>query len=378
MRWLWLLCAAGIAYGSLYPFAFDRALPEHGVLAELLASLSSRPSRGDLVSNLVLYLPFGLVGMLALTPTRSAAISIAIVTLCGGAESLGLEILQLLDRARGASLWDWATNVLSTAAGATSALAIRRERLEWFRDIAIRDRFALLLVACWFAYRLAPWVPTLDLAHVKQAVKALRDADSLQVGTCLRLTVAWLVVQIGWRTGFLRPPHRLVLPALACATACAPVALVGRTLRVEDFLAIALAFALQTVLAPSRRSTLAVLVGHALTLLAVQLEPFRFTNEAQPFSWIPFSGILQGSREVGVFAVFEKFFLYGVAIWLPVRLGSRLAVTTTVVAACTLATELLQTRLAGRTPEIGEPLIAVFAGLMCGALRMAPRYRAAP
>ena len=63
---LWILAALGIAYGSLFPFGFGKAWPEEGLIAHLGGTLRVLPSRGDLLSNFVLYLPFGLFGALAL------------------------------------------------------------------------------------------------------------------------------------------------------------------------------------------------------------------------------------------------------------------------------------------------------------------------
>ena len=57
----WLL-AAGITYGSVFPFTFGPATSE--AWSQLL-DLSRPTSRGDLLGNIVLFLPFGYAGVMA-------------------------------------------------------------------------------------------------------------------------------------------------------------------------------------------------------------------------------------------------------------------------------------------------------------------------
>lgn len=363
---LWLLVAAGIVYGSLYPFSFGKELPEGGLLAALLASLSAFPSRGDLVSNLVLYLPFGMVGALAMRERRSPAARLAVVIGAGAALSCSVECAQLFAVDRNTSAVDVLINVLSTAGGAVFGAMLRPKRLSVSGRFAVRDAMALVLVASWLAYRLAPFVPTLDLQHVKDALKGLRDGG-FSLATFARVSVAWLVVGIALRSGLTRAP-RLALPLLAFATALAPLLIVRHALRIEDFAAAGAAWAFWTFVPPSRAASGLVLALHLLAITGIQLAPFDFAGPSHAFHWIPFAGYLEGSLETGVFAIFEKFFLYGAAVWLPFRLGKPLWPVAFAVAGALLVTELLQTQIPGRSAELADPLLALLAAAVCAGL----------
>ncbi|MBI5852713.1 MAG: VanZ family protein [Planctomycetes bacterium] len=364
---LWLLVAAGIAYGSLYPFDFDKPLLEGGFVAALRESLLAFPSRGDLLSNLVLYLPFGMVGALALRGTGSRAQAFALVLGAGALLSCAVESVQLFVVDRNTSAFDVALNLASTAVGAIFGFALQPERFAFAARLGVRDRMALVLAASGIAYRLAPFVPTLDLQHVKDAVKAVL-AGGFSPSTFLRYTVAWLVVGIALRTGFARV-RRHALPITGLAVACAPLFITRIGIRIEEFAAVGVATAFWRFVPAGRATSGLVLALHYLVIAGAQLWPFDFAGPAHEFRWVPFAGYLHGSRETGVFSIFEKFFLYGVAVWLPVRLGKPLWPVAFAVAGVLLVTEFLQTQMPGRSAELADPLLALIAAALCSALR---------
>ena len=63
-RWLTFGVVALILYGSLFPFGFDASLARD-LLALITGLHFAGTSRGDVVANLLLYLPLGLVLMIA-------------------------------------------------------------------------------------------------------------------------------------------------------------------------------------------------------------------------------------------------------------------------------------------------------------------------
>jgi hypothetical protein len=100
-----------------------------------------------------------------------------------------------------------------------------------------------------------------------------------------------------------------------------------------------------------------------LGLIVVQgLAPFKFAAAPSAFSWIPFVGFFDMVWQTGVQVISEKFFWYGTAIWLMLETGLRAWVAIALVAATLLLIEIAQTWLPGRTAEITDPLLAIFAG----------------
>jgi len=83
-----------ILYGSFCPFEFSVPAEGVGALQTFINSVGSRPGRGDLIVNVVLYLPFGFFFVLGFT-RRWAAVPLGV--LCGAALSLLVELTQYYD-----------------------------------------------------------------------------------------------------------------------------------------------------------------------------------------------------------------------------------------------------------------------------------------
>ena len=101
---MWLLTAFVVAYGSLYPF---RLVIGPGARAERLAEFWTSfelGSRGDVLGDIVLFVPFGLLGILALR-TRSLAV-VALGTVFGFALQLGQVLIRGRIPALGDVLWN--------------------------------------------------------------------------------------------------------------------------------------------------------------------------------------------------------------------------------------------------------------------------------
>ena len=120
-RWLTLATILLILYGSLFPFRFS-SLREVDVWGLITGLGFARTSRGDVVANLLLYIPLGMCLMLAWpqrwTRTRGFIWAVALGTLL----SLLVELLQVHASSRVSSLTDLVLNAAGTAIGALGAI----------------------------------------------------------------------------------------------------------------------------------------------------------------------------------------------------------------------------------------------------------------
>ncbi len=66
MTYLWYVTAALIAYGSLYPFQFAAPADNDSLFHILMAGDKHPASLADILGNIVLFVPYGLTGILAL------------------------------------------------------------------------------------------------------------------------------------------------------------------------------------------------------------------------------------------------------------------------------------------------------------------------
>ena len=127
-RWLWLWFAVFIVYGTTIPFQFDTdRTAVRGRVEALSWNPLTRPdgrrvSIPDTVQNVMLFLPFGVLGALAAAPRSTLNVRrIVWVTMAAAGLSLAVEALQLLTVDRVASISDVAANTLGGCVGAVVA-----------------------------------------------------------------------------------------------------------------------------------------------------------------------------------------------------------------------------------------------------------------
>jgi len=210
-RVLSVLCvvyALLLVYASLMPFDLTASPDWHD---RQLARLSQywpfgpqRASRADMLSNLVLYVPLGLLAATRLTlgNNRSRALAaLAATAVCAGV-SLLIECGQVFSLSRVASATDLLMNAVGGAAGAvTGALwgadgwrrvtsDIRRLRVE--RPTPVLVVLMLLLLA---ADALYPLRPTLDLSTIARNVRNSTVAPS--EGFARHRWHHWVVTRVG-------------------------------------------------------------------------------------------------------------------------------------------------------------------------------------
>lgn len=319
-RWLWLWFAVFIVYGTTIPFEFaaDRAAVRTRIEAlswnPLTRPDGRRVSIPDTVQNVMLFLPFGALGVLAAAPRRALNLRrILWVTALAGGLSLTVEALQLLTVDRVASISDVVAN---TIGGCVGAIVTERGRSRLRRALSrighapamasaatypVMVAGAVLLISAW-----QPFDVTLDVSGVAGKVRGLLS-DPWQFGPLTdegsafmlyALTTAalahWLRDARVGRPGFTAG---VTLTAVALALELSQIFISSRTpsgwdagIRVSGVVCAALVAPI-----PGDRYRalpwMGVLV--ALTVVAASIEllsPFQVVDIRQPFSWFPFLG----------------------------------------------------------------------------------------
>ncbi len=206
---------------------------------------------------------------------------------------------------------------------------------------------ALLLAACWVLYQLFPFLPHRGAPRL---LTTWRWIDALAMFAAV-LALARIVDVLGGT--LLR--RRITLAALT-TLALLRTLLYTRNFTVAELFGAALAFALVWWI-PIRASLAAGLLGMVVFLQG--LDPFRFSEAAQSFSWLPFGASFGAEWEPGLVVLLGKLFMYGALLWLIWEAGVRLAVAAAAVAALLTTIEVVQIYMPGRTPEITDPVIAM-------------------
>lgn len=358
-RTILLLLAVAIGfilYGSLHPFAFNPLPSGAGPFAAAAEAWPVvRANRGDVLANLLLYLPVGLL-LAALLPGRAGA-QLALAGLVALVLSTGIELLQLYDRGRTSSPWDVLCNTIGAVAGAT--LVILGASRQLGRKPRIEEPLAALLVLAWLAYRLFPYLPSIDLQAWRDNLKPLLLHPVLEPGRTVWLFACWTAAALLAQAALGRMVARWAVPLGLSLGVAAEVVIPGKALTPAEAFAPILAWAAWTVLRGRRRTAPLIATALITAVLAERLEPFVFAFPTREFGWIPFRSLLGGSREAAVAAILLKLFLYGALLWWLLRSGLRLPVATGLAVPIVLGASLLQTVIPGRSAEITDTLMVL-------------------
>ncbi len=351
--WLFALTIAGIVYGSLYPFAFEfGTVPRPQELRTLFWGWQTYQGLGNILANLILFLPFGLFGSLALSALRPFA---RWSLLLGGAAVLafGLQVLQLWLPYRVADFADGALNLLGTGLGIVLAVLPWR-RLPLHPHGPHPPLLPGLLLGCWLAWLWFPYVPTLDWHLLKQGLKPLLLEPRLEWLGLSRHMVGWLVFAVLWRECRLREAW---LGGVIVGALLLQLLIAHNGLSLDGVLGAVLALAAWALLSRVRRPAVVVLFLLIALVLVQGLWPFEWQRSS--FHWLPFRGFLAGSMVASLLSLLLKSYHYGAMVWLMYRNSRGPWVSLAVPVGLTSFVEAAQTRLGGHIAEVADPLLCV-------------------
>ncbi|MFP4063210.1 MAG: VanZ family protein [Halochromatium sp.] len=359
--WLFALTCLGIVYGSLYPFGFrfEPIALEYAV-GELLREHRYDGGIGNVLANVVLFLPYGLFGALALV-RRTRWLRWAILIGGGAVLAFGIQVLQLWLPPRVPAVRDGLLNMVGLVLGGLLAAVpwwrLQREPRSGEDGVLV---IPAMLIACWVAYKWFPFVPTLDWYTIKQGLKPLWLEPRLEWLGVLRNGIGWLVVAALWRD--CRLPARwfwIFLPTVVFAQ----VGIAHNPLALDGVIGAALALPAWWLLSRVTYVPAApVLLGLIVLVVLQGLHPF--VPGPSSFVWVPLQGFLTGSMGVNLLSLLFKLFLYGSLVWLVFRVTGRAGWALGLPVVLVLLVEIAQTRIAGRVAEITDPLLCLLIGAL--------------
>ncbi len=172
-----------VLYGTTIPFDFSASTAQVAAkFQKVLEQPWQAASRMDIVSNVLLFVPWGFLCSIWLADRgHGYAVSLILASLTGVALSGFAEFLQLFTPTRTTSLIDVATNLSGSVAGAVIGWPLARWASPlarpWLgRMVSGRPMLAgsLLVVAGLMISDLAPFDVSIDLGDVKTSIKSAR------------------------------------------------------------------------------------------------------------------------------------------------------------------------------------------------------------
>jgi VanZ family protein len=383
MRFLFFITLFLISYGSLYPFDFSA---RGGGMAELRAmfdDLALPSSKGDLIGNILLFVPPGLL-IAWRNPVAGPAVTALAAFRLGLAAFLAfaLQVAQIWLPSRVPALGDVFTNIFGLLLGYVSGITCRRMLPEKISSHIQQVAFPLMLLSLWVVCRWFPLVPTLDLQNLKNGLKLLLLHPQFDAIRALAIASGWLVFfrladfisafAPDFASGFLscrkRPVPVILFVALGI-TLAQPF-FVNRDLQLYHLAGLACAGLALPLL---RRSWANAAIGIILlaSVLLSGLSPFTFSWEGSGhgFQWTPFAGMLDGSMLLNLAVLIEKTFFYGSLIFILHANGARPGGATVLVMLWVALIEVIQIFIAGKTAEITDPILAAMLGCALAAAK---------
>lgn len=366
MGFLLTLTCALILYGGLYPFNFNFGLHEESVFALLMASAHGQVSWGDTIANVILYLPFGFFAMQRILPRAPKFVRLIFVVVAGATFSLGIECAQSGLPDRVTSVYDLATNTIGSLFGAVLGWNDWRQKLSRYRP---HNRpavlFPFLPLGAWLGDRLFPFVPTLDVQNVKDALKPLFFAGFSPL-SALRYFIVTMVVCRLVRALTVPGNVRTAATFLPLAVIAVKPFIEGRAISQAEILGTLFGITVWWCISGRIRPCTVLLALLLMAQIVIwELEPFVFSRKpVSLFSVIPFIGFIEGSMIVNILSFIEKIFFYGSLVWLLVKAGGSLRFSLISSVALLTVIEFIQMFLPGHVSEITDPMLAVILGLV--------------
>lgn len=297
-----------LLYASIYPFV-GWHIPQGPLFQFLLPQWAQHVPRGDLLTNILVYIPFGFILANLFAGGCSLPLAIVCATLAGFFTSFAIESLQQFLPGRVASLADLVANGAGSLIGACGSSAtqasplsarLRMLRRTWVRDGSLAN-LGLLVPGLWGASHVTPFIPSLDVSKVRKGLApiyhTLMNLSQFDQGKTLSTFLAVTGIALLVRT-LERPGRSLgwAFFGFVAGVFLLKILIVMRSLSLETLVGATAAGVMFVPLSAFRPRLCGVasLVFVVVTFIWLELTP-DFTGSLSPFNWVPFRGHLDNT-----------------------------------------------------------------------------------
>jgi VanZ family protein len=377
MTGIWTIVTILITYGSLFPFNFQIYDLNWVTFDLFLRSWQDRSSWGDLIGNVILFVPFGVAGTLSTKNPRFVSLSFILVLVGGLILAIGLQFAQLYLPGRTAALNDAIWNALGLTLGMFFVLVANNYILRLQLEVKAVPLIPLFLLGVWITYRLIPFVPTLDFQEIKDSLKPLLIHPEISLLAVFINGISWLLA--GYYLKYLAGPGGILgkLGLFMASIFVLEVLIVENDVTASNIVGALFALIVSSIFLDESKRTVTILtILLPISIVFQGLAPFDPSPVINTFNWFPFHGFLEGSMYHNTLALLQKTFLYSSLVFLLRELGLSWLEGALLTGSLLLLIEVSQIYFSGHVPEITDPLLVLLLTLGMAELdRLAPVLR---
>ena len=349
-----------IIYGSLYPFDFSLSATKVEAWEALQSLRLFQRSFGDMVANVGLFVPFGLLGTYVLGTQKKTAGGFLLALVLGVSLALSLQIAQVYLPSRIPSLGDVAWNSVGILIGGLLHLLLEKVKFPHLPSLTSIQKAAAFLILAWIGHRLDPFVPSLDVQVIKDSLKPVLLFPEVTLLGLLSNGVSWLMV-FHLLGVILGPDSRNFLPfSLTVSILLLEVCIINNVVSANNVLGALLALIAWWLGFRDSRWRVFFLLCMLLTVILWKgLDPWVLATVPRSFSWFPFSASLIGDPHFSMGVLIQKLFLYGSLVWLVLETKLQGPLVILVAGGPIASLEIAQIYLSNHSPEITDPLLVL-------------------
>ncbi|MEE4246501.1 MAG: VanZ family protein [Kangiellaceae bacterium] len=371
MRVIFLLIAALIVYGSLFPFNFNYSGWQQVNISDWLSTFYHRTSRGDITGNVLMFIPLGFFGMLALLQDgKSKPIKYALpFFLATSVFALSLQLGQLFLSQRVASVSDAVVNALGLMIGIFCAYTIESK---WLRDFYDRDDVAatitipLIICVSWIAYLWYPFLIYFNQGYLLTGLARWFEFLNFSWLSFFQSIVYWLMF---WLFFDKLLPNTSIARKYMLYSSAWVVIMLGEGLLINNqtnsatFMGSIVALTMAIYRCRNHRDDSAfnygLLVLSSIFLIIDELSPYSWTTNFSQINLIPFSYFLNGDLWFNSYLLFKAIFIYSTIFMLLKRVSFSNRQAALSLISVLVILELSQMFIIDQQPDITPPIIAL-------------------
>lgn len=341
--------------------------------------------RSDFILNVLVYIPVGLLFMLALRHNYRSSTAMILATAVGILLSFSMESLQVFLPNRTPGIIDLLTNTAGTFLGVALGSLTHEKTFSGRRLIAIREKYfldgswvnmGLTVIGVWALMLLSPLVITLDVGKLREGIAPawhlLQDPSLFRWYSFWAAFLFFIGLNILVRQ-IVRPERAPVAIFLyfSLAVLLVKIFVVSRQFSLEQVIALfgatlfASIFSNARTNVASRISVIAICTGYIISQLAPGTEALTQSSE---FNWIPFGD--QIATLNGISSILENlwpFMAMAYLLHISIQEYQRnivMIVGGFFVAILSFALEWMQQYIPGRTADISAVIVALIGWLI--------------